>query len=638
MNNYQKLPQRKFQFLSALMVIAGLWLITANLILPVAEAQSPNLALNKPVTCSSVENAGTACANAVDGNTGTRWASAFSDPQWIRVDLGATNTIGRVVLRWEAAYGKSYQIQTSNDATNWTNIYTTTTGDGGVDDITVTGSGRYVRMNGTVRATQYGYSLWEFEVYGGATPTRTPTLVSTECDTPSCITPPGCGTTVVVTSTPTKTPSPTASATPSATPTKTPTATNTACGPIYITATPTSTAPPGLPDLVVQSMFISGNQSCFSSSFQLGVQVTVANTGTGNASAFVVNVNSWTQTVSGGLLAGQTTSLFFPGYNSGTPNIATVDSTNLVTESNESNNTLSQMLPIPTAPPPCTPTPTPTGPTPTPGLPDLVVNSIQAKWVWYNNCNGGALQPNTNVGIQNTGTSNAGAFQLALANPTSSISQTVSGLTAGQFLTVVFVMNGYPLTATVDSTNMVIESNEINNSRSTFRLPGTPAPTATGTWTPPPPFPTCTPTPTLTHTPTPTRTNTPIPSGNLALNKPVTCSSVENAGTACANAVDGNTGTRWASAFSDPQWIRVDLGATNTIGRIVLRWETAYGKSYQLQTSNDAVNWTTIYSTTTGDGGVDDITVTGSGRYIRMNGTVRATQYGYSLWEFEVYN
>ena len=36
---------------------------------------------------------------------------------------------------------------------------------GGVQTLNVTGSGRYVRMNGTARATGYGYSLWEFQVY-----------------------------------------------------------------------------------------------------------------------------------------------------------------------------------------------------------------------------------------------------------------------------------------------------------------------------------------------------------------------------------------------------------------------------------------------------------------------------------------
>ena len=133
---------------------------------PTAPASGSNLALNKLVTCSPTPQY--PCAQAVDGILTTRWASAQGvDPQWIQIDLGSPQTIGHVTLRWEAAYGKSYQIQTSNDGVTWTNIYTTTTGDGGVDDLTgLTGSGRYIRMNGTMRAlTLYGYSLWEFEVY-----------------------------------------------------------------------------------------------------------------------------------------------------------------------------------------------------------------------------------------------------------------------------------------------------------------------------------------------------------------------------------------------------------------------------------------------------------------------------------------
>src|SRR5512140_1914964 len=131
-----------------------------------ASAASPLISQGKPVTASSTENAAFPAVNAVDGNPGTRWASAFSDPQWIQIDLGATAGIDRVVLNWEAAYGRSYQIQTSANGSTRTTIYSTTTGDGGTDDLAITGSGRYVRMNGTVRATQYGYSLWEFQVYG----------------------------------------------------------------------------------------------------------------------------------------------------------------------------------------------------------------------------------------------------------------------------------------------------------------------------------------------------------------------------------------------------------------------------------------------------------------------------------------
>ncbi|WP_327290273.1 galactose-binding domain-containing protein [Streptomyces sp. NBC_01198] len=124
------------------------------------------LSQGKTATASSSENASFTASNAVDGNTGTRWSSAFSDPQWLQVDLGASHSISQVVLNWEAAAGKAYQIQTSSDGANWTTVYSTTTSTGGVQTLPVTGTGRYVRVNGTARTTQYGYSLWEFQVYG----------------------------------------------------------------------------------------------------------------------------------------------------------------------------------------------------------------------------------------------------------------------------------------------------------------------------------------------------------------------------------------------------------------------------------------------------------------------------------------
>ena len=113
-----------------------------------------------------MENAGLSPGNAFDGNLTTRWSSQFSDPQWIQVDLGSVQTICQVALHWETAYGKAFQVQTSNDATTWTPVFTTTTGTGGTQTLNVTGSGRYVRMYGTARGTGYGYSLWEFQVFG----------------------------------------------------------------------------------------------------------------------------------------------------------------------------------------------------------------------------------------------------------------------------------------------------------------------------------------------------------------------------------------------------------------------------------------------------------------------------------------
>ena len=259
------------------------------------------LSQGKPATASSLENASFPASAAVDGNTSTRWSSAFSDPQWLQVDLGSVSAISQVVLDWETAYATAFQIQTSSDGTNWTSIYSTTTGTGGTQTLNVTGTGRYVRMYGTARATQWGYSLWEFQVYGTA--------------------------------------------------------------------------------------------------------------GTSGS------------------------------------------------------------------------------------------------------CN------------------------------------------------------------TTDA----------------------------------------------------------------ALNHPATASSLENASFPASAAVDGNTGTRWSSAFSDPQWLEVDLGASQTICEVTLDWEAAYATAFQIQTSPDGTTWTTIYSTTTGTGGNQTLSVTGTGRYDRMYGTARATPYGYSLWEFGVY-
>jgi beta-glucosidase len=284
------------------------WLLLASLALvalavvvtPVSSSAAGTLlSQGKLTTASSTENATFPAANATDGNSGTRWSSAFSDPQWIQVDLGSTQTIGQVVLQWEAAFASGFQIQTSPDATTWTTIFSTTTGTGGTQTLTVTGSGRFVRMNGTARATAFGYSLWEFQVFG----------------------------------------------------------------------------------------------------------------------------------------------------------------------------------------------------------------------------------------------------------------------------------------------------------------PGTTA--------------TC---------------NT----SNVAFGHPTTASSTENASFPAANATDGNPGTRWASAFSDPQWLQVDLGQSQQVCGVQLQWEAAFATAFQIQVSPDAATWTTIFSTTTGTGGTQNLAVTGTGRFVRMNGTARATQFGYSLWEFGI--
>ncbi len=153
----------------------------------VFEAVAPNLAEGMPVTASSTRAADVSPGNAADGSLTTRWGSNYADPQWIYVDLGSSQPIAKVMLHWESAYGKEYQIQVSDNTTDWTTVYSTATGDGEIDDISFEPvNARYVRMYGTKRATTYGYSLWEFKVYGTENVQKVPTRVELQA-TPSSV-------------------------------------------------------------------------------------------------------------------------------------------------------------------------------------------------------------------------------------------------------------------------------------------------------------------------------------------------------------------------------------------------------------------------------------------------------------------
>jgi hypothetical protein len=126
------------------------------------------LSQQKPVLTSSNESSSLTGDKAVDGSATTRWASLEGvDQQWIRVDLGQAATVNRVKLTWEAAYAKAYRIEVSDNGTDFSTVKTVTNGNGATDDLTgLGGHGRYVRLVGTQRATSYGYSLFELEVYG----------------------------------------------------------------------------------------------------------------------------------------------------------------------------------------------------------------------------------------------------------------------------------------------------------------------------------------------------------------------------------------------------------------------------------------------------------------------------------------
>lgn len=124
---------------------------------------------------------------------------------------------------------------------------------------------------------------------------------------------------------------------------------------------------------------------------------------------------------------------------------------------------------------------------------------------------------------------------------------------------------------------------------------------------------------------------------NLALGKPTAVSSLESGGNYQAN--DGKIVSRWGSRFTDDEWYYVDLGSPQTFNKVIIRWQLSYGKAYKIQTSDDAVTWKDTLDLADQKGGVAILTFPAvTARYVKMQGIARSNAYGYSFFEFEVYN
>ena len=129
-----------------------------------------NLAFGKNVVASSSTSSSKDALKVADGGSGSRWESEYSDPQWIYVDLGKEEKIENILLKWEAAFAKEYDLQVSNDAKEWKTVYTNKEGKGGTEKIELEPVvARYVKLAGIKRATPFGYSLFELEIYGEKT-------------------------------------------------------------------------------------------------------------------------------------------------------------------------------------------------------------------------------------------------------------------------------------------------------------------------------------------------------------------------------------------------------------------------------------------------------------------------------------
>ena len=143
-------------------------------------AESVNLAVNASATASSVETGGREAVFAVDGDIGTRWSSVYRNEQSLTLDLGTSQTVGTVRIFWETAAGKDYDILLSADGENWKNI-ASVTGNGTANKWLTYSfepqEARYIRMDGHTRVSEYGFSIYEIEVYHRYSPALSFTCV-----------------------------------------------------------------------------------------------------------------------------------------------------------------------------------------------------------------------------------------------------------------------------------------------------------------------------------------------------------------------------------------------------------------------------------------------------------------------------
>ncbi|XSG76438.1 discoidin domain-containing protein [Herpetosiphon llansteffanensis] len=426
---------------------------------PQSTFAATNLALGKTALASSSENADFGAALALDGNVNTRWSSSFADGQWLRVDLGSVQSFNRIVLRWEAAYATSYRIQISNDAATWTTIQTISNSDGNLDDLSITGTGRYLRIESITRATAYGISLFEFEVYGAAN------------------------------------------------------SSNLALNTITLASSSENV-------FNAANFAVDGNvDTRWSSSFADGQWLRVD---LGSVQSFNRIVLRWE-------------AAYATSYRIQISNDAATWTT-IQTISNSDGN-----------------------------LDDLSISG-------------------TGRYLRVEGITRATAYGISLFE---------------------FEVYSGSIQPTVQ--------------------------------------------PTVQPTAQPTAQPTSIPnscptSSNIALNKPAYAWFYESKTSTPAQAVDGNaTTTRWSHLWypSGPAntWLYVDLGSTNaTINRVRILWEAAYAADYQIQISNDRSNWTTLRSVVGNTQTSNDYNLTPvTGRYLRINMTKKATEYGYSIWDLEIY-
>ncbi|MFE0807550.1 discoidin domain-containing protein [Streptomyces sp. NPDC058848] len=688
---------------------------------PRAEAAESLLSQGRPVTASSQEGDGYAPSAAVDGDlTGTRWASQWSDPQWFQVDLGQRVDLSRAVLTWEGAYGKSYQIQASDNGTEWRTLKTVTGGDGGRDEVAVTGSGRYVRMLGTERSGGYGYSLWEFQVYGNTdgTPPASGAVEVTGSQGDWQLTVGGQPYTVKG-----LTWGPAVADAPKYMPDVKSMGVNT----IRTWGTDGSTEPlldsaaangirvvngfwlqpgggpgsGGCVDYVTDTTYknnmltefakwveaykshpatlmwnvgnesVLGLQNCYSGA-ELEAQRN-AYTGFVNDVAKkihsidpdhpVTSTDAWTGA--------------WPYYKRNAPDLDLYSMNSYgdicgVQEDWEEGGYTKPYIITEGGPAGEWEVPDDAN-----GVPDEPTDVQKAEgyskaWdcvtghegvalgatlfhygvehdfggVWFNLVPDG-LKRLSYYAVKEaySGSTSGDNTPPVIANM--AVGPASSAPAGGEFTVRADVRDpdGDPVTYEVflsgnyaSGDKRLVEAEWRSTGDGTFAVR---APEKLGVWK-------------VYIQAEDGRGNAgietksvevvapPVNGTNVALDKSTTASSFQQSYGDCpcepAKATDGRTDTRWASDWSDPQWIQVDLGAATPVRKLQLVWDPAYAKSYDVQVSDNGTTWRTVHSTTAGNGDIDTIDVAETARHVRLRLTARGTGWGYSLHEFGIYS
>ncbi len=152
----------------------------ARVLGPASGPPPSDLARGKTTSSSSSETSTLGPEKAVDGDSTTRWSSAFADNQWWQVDLGSAQSVDTVELNWENAYAAHYTVATSTDGTTFTTVADETISAPGLHTSTFAArSARYVRVTGLTRGTIFGISFWDAKVFGPAAANGAPHAVAT---------------------------------------------------------------------------------------------------------------------------------------------------------------------------------------------------------------------------------------------------------------------------------------------------------------------------------------------------------------------------------------------------------------------------------------------------------------------------